>query len=331
MVLTATFEEEYKDRSISVSRDDFQQEFSFIINGNFIEEANVDPTYGPDDDQEALKYAYSIVPPSRTMPLYEGGDFLILLQSIELEQLDNNTWRATVVYAPDEEDEGGGGGGGAPNVIGENWSQDFVQININITPQMEKINRSLEVMESVKRVGSAGNPLTVGQPGFIGLSNAGVEGTQKFARKFEFGITGYFAPSKLTFPYIRRLYRMSTTVNSEVFFGFPAFSCLFTGFTADGNRFQRIPVGFEFQMRPNFRYSEAGPEQFMDPTEDDPANMYDTYFDPFFPSSTITHSGWAEVDYRYGPKVSQGVQIQSPISRSIHRIYGASNYALFNL
>lgn len=342
MALTFNFEEEYRSsRPITISEQSFQQTFSFFICGNFYDEADVDASYGPDDDIQALQAAYSITPTTRTMPLYAGGYILLTLSNLTVEQIDNEIWKVTASYSPRPIDQSPGGTGPAVGDRGT-WTNNFVQLGFNVTAQQEQKSMSLQLVDIKKNTGFGNQnvPYTVGRRAPIGHTIDGVEGAPVYVRAFSFTITAYFAASQLTFPYVRRLYRMATTINNASFFGFPAGSVLFLEATATGDLFSVIPVTFAFEMRPNFKFSPSGPDTLMDPDVDNEAEMFDTYFDPYFPAPTAStpfpggaFSGWSEVDYRYLNTTDDTAKmtLQKPVLRLIHKQYETSDFSKLEL
>lgn len=353
MALTFEFEEEYKaSRAISISNESFDQDFSFYICGNFIEEAAIDPTYGTDDDITALNAAYSIIPAFRMMPMYDGNLIQLVLTRLRLDQIDPDTWKVSVTYGvPGSGGQGPGGYNQENTNIGPNvgdydrWSNNFVQLGFNVSAQQETKTLSRSLVNKRKAWGAANTnlPFTVGQPAPIGYTTEGVEGTNVYARGFSFSLTAYFPPSKLTFPYVRKLFRMATTLNLKTFFGFPAGSVLFLEASASGDVFSVVPVTFDFQMKPNYKFSRTAPDALMDPTKDNVALMFDTYNDPWFDDSPgigentpwpgDAYSGWSIVDYQYAAieDATAKVIYQRPISRWIHNVYTASNFDNFEL
>lgn len=339
MALTFEFVEEYKtSRPISMSENSFQQEFVFFICGNFYDEADVDATYGADDDIVALNAAYSIVPPQRSMPLYDGGYILLTLSSLSVEQFGNDIWKISASYAARPVDQSPNTNQPGPQSGDrDQWTNNFVQLSFNVAAQQELKTMSLALVDIKKNTGFGNQnvPYEINKRAPIGHTVDGVEGDQAYTRSFSFGITAYFPPARLTFAYVRRLYRMATTVNQASFFGFPGGSVLFLEATATGDLYSVVPVTFDFHMRPNFKFSPTGPDVLMDPDEDDEAEMFDTYYDPFFPATSATtpypgnaFSGWATVDYRYAASTDDTAKmiLQKPILRLIHQMYFPSDF-----
>lgn len=346
MALTIEFEEEFKSsRSIDISESSFTQDFVMFICGNFLDEAIDTEHYGPDDDLVALAAAYSIVPPNRTMPLYEGGYIFLTLSSLRVEQIASETWKLNIGYAakPQDQDPGNSPGSPGPNQGDrEQWTNNFVQLSFNVAAQQEQKSMSLQLVDIKKNIGFGNNnvPYIINQRCPVGHTEDGVEGDSVYVRSFNFSITAYFRPADLTFAYVRRLYRMATTINNASFFGFPAGSVLFIEASASGDLYSVVPVTFDFLMRPNFKLVDSGTDDLMDPDDDDEANMYDIQVDPYFEEPTVVTpwpggalSGWTTLDYRYLHTVDETAKmtLQKPVLRLIHRQYYASDFSKFNL
>lgn len=347
MPVSVTIEEYYKDsRNTSISNEAVSQVFKFYIYGELIAGASVDPTFGPDDDLEAVKAAYSVIPMFRTFPLYDGTNIVLTLENLELKMIQYDIWEVTCTYQlPDSGGSGGGGYSQNINNIGPNvgdyqqWSNSYVQLDVNVIAEQTTRKTGLFVLESQKNVDATNTsvPYSLGSTAPIGMTSTGIEGTPVYARQFDFGLTAYFRPQKLTIPYVRKLHRMATTLNNNLFFGFPRGSVLFTEATFSSDVFSVVPVNFQFKVRNNFKFSETGPTALMDPNQDDPELLYDVYKDEYFPDSIDTFnpggaiSGWAVVDYLYHEKPDNGTLIQQPYLRTIHEVYGYSNFAEFAL
>ena len=346
MALTFEFEEEFKSsRSIDISESSFTQDFVMFICGNFLDEAIDTPYYGPDDDIVALQAAYSIVPPNRTMPLYSGGYIFLTLSSLKVEQIAAETWKLTVGYSHnpiDQDPNPNNPTNNGPNQGDtEQWTNNFVQLSFNVGAQQEQKSMSVQLIDISKNLGflNANFPYTVGQGAPIGHTDEGVEGAPVYLRSFSFSVTAYKRPSELNFAYVRRLYRMATTINNKTFFGFPAGSVLFLEASASGDLYSVVPVTFDFQMRPNFKFVSAGADVLMDPVKDKVAEMFDTYADYYFYDSIPgefpggAHSGWSIVDYRYMADVDPVAKmtLQKPFLRLIHQLYFTADFGKFEL
>lgn len=345
MSLLFDFEEDYNSRPTSITNTSFNQEFIFHVCGNFLEEALVDDIYGPDDDLLALEAAYIILPPWRRVPLYDGNHLFLVLVKLNVTRIAPDVWKLEVGYGPPE--FGGSGAGGysqpqnvGPNVGEQNWTDRFVQVSVNSEAITENKKLSLRTIACQKAVGAANQtvPYPSGKPAPIGWTIDEVAGSDVFVRSFEFSLTAYFRPDEYNFAYVRRLYRMATLLNHDTFCGFPAESVLFLGHSAAGDVYSLIPVTFNFAMKPNFKLSQTEATVLMDPNEDDPAKMFDRYYEPYFPDAGGTApggalSGWSEIDYSYLPVPDENTKmvLQKPILRTIHVNYEKGNYDRFNI
>ena len=343
MPLEIVFEEDYKSRPVAITQDSFDQNFTFYMCGNFLDEADVDPTYGPDDDIKALEQAYLYIPPSRSMPLYDGSSIILTLINMSVTRMQADVWKIEVQYGvPNTGGSSGGGYSQDPGDIGPNvgdyqkWSNQFIQLNFSVSSEMVQRKLSRKVVACQRAFGSpAGSvPYTQGQPGPMGLTIDGVEGGDFYARQFDFGITAYLTPFQLSFAYVRRLYRMATTLNNKVFFGFPPGSVIFLEADASGDVFSIVPVNYTFKMRPNFKFSRQNATQLVNPEQDDPTLMYDSYYEPEFPDADNSgiagagnaFSGWDDVDYLFKQVPNTGMTAQKPSLRTIHRKYEFADF-----
>ena len=287
MPLVFEFSEEYKEsRGVSISNDAFDQDFSFFIWGNFVESADIDPAYGPDDDIVALEAAYSIIPPWRIMPMYDGNFILLTLSSLELKQLQTDHWKVTVKYGVPEQAGGTGGGYNEPvdpvDDNGTQWTNNFVQIGFDIRTESETRSQSRKLLAWNSAPTAPNLPYTVGQGAPMGAHADGIEGVEVLTRTFEFNVTAYFTPAQLTYAYTRKLYRMATSLNIRPFFGFPPGSVMFMGTGGQGDLFSVVPLTFNFVMRPNFMLGATGTSGPFKPTSDNPEDMFDFIVDPYF-------------------------------------------------
>ena len=294
MALIFEFSEEYKEsRGVSISNDAFDQDFSFFIWGNFVESADIDSTYGPDDDIQALEAAYSIIPPWRIMPMYDGNLILLTLNSLELKQLQTDHWKVTVKYSIPE--YGGATGGGYNEPVdpvddnGTQWTNNFVQIGFDIRTESETRTMSRELLSLAKDFNVPALPYLLPYGAPMGVTKDGVEGVEVYTRSFEFNVTAYFTPAQLTYAYVRRLYRMTTSVSIRPFFGFPPGSVMFMGTGGQGDLFSVIPMTFNFVMKPNFMIWTFGANGSFEPNSDDPKDMADIIIDSSLPSILPGH------------------------------------------
>jgi hypothetical protein len=344
VALTVTIDEEYPtSRRFNVSRESTNQDVLFYICGNFLEEMTASAEGFYDDDVLALQAAYDVLPSFISVPAYGGGNMILTISNLDLDQMSWDVWKARVTYSvPTNGGHMGGGGNtnignvgpGAGENDGAGWGQNFTQVSCSLTATQRNKKTSLEVKACQRsiHVPAGGVPYTVGEPAPIGHTRDGIEGTEVYEREFSFQITAYFPPSKLKYAYVRRLARMQTTINNAVFFGFPAGSVLFLEADFSGDIYQVVPVTFAFHVRNNYKFSQTEATKLADPNEDDPTLMYDVYNEPDFPD-TLVQSGWSMVDYRYSdlPDDTNKMVLQRPLIRTIHKLYGLANFDRFEL
>lgn len=358
MPLVFEFAEKHRDsRAISMDVEAFDQEFSFFIWGNFYEEADVDPVFGPEDDVLALEAAYSIIPQFRLMPSYDGNLVLLTITNIKLTSLQADHWLVEVTYGIPR---GGGQFPGGyeepvpPQTEGTNeWSNKYVQIGFQTA--VSQVNRTMSIQLQAQNVRFGivpvpPAPYALGKSAPMGHHRDGAEGAEVYVPNFTFNVTSYFTPSQLTYAYARRLFSMTGTLNMRAFFGFAPGSVMFQGSDGQGDLFSIIPVTFNFEMKLNLTFTRTGSPGLVIPmtsgtetipNQDGLPMMYriiaDPYFDDapnhfpgwleyesedfLFPAGTNIYSGWSHIDYRYGPEKpdpATGLTIQEPIFRFIH-------------
>jgi len=327
-------------REISFSQSSVSQKFQFLIKGNFrawaADNGYIDGTYGPDDDIGMLKAVWQIIPDFRLLPLKNNSDVMLFGNVLELKIVVADVWKVDVEYTTPSGDGRGPGDTNQldPNDDYETWSQRYVQVSL--TASTDEENKTL----SRKLVGYHWNNILTGTPIYelnkpapMGLTEDGVEGVGVYCRQLDFSLTTYLTPQEASLAYGRLLYRLAGTVNNGVFFGFPAKSVLFlTGNVNMDNPYSLVPVELQFKMRPNFKLSQTGPSALMNPADDNPANMFDVIYDPYFPStpSGVVHSGWCKLEYLYAKSVQSGsiMSSQTPTVRLIHENYEYTNFNL---
>lgn len=338
MPLTVTWEESDNDtRGFNISPDSFDYNYKFLLCGNFYEVAtDIGAPFGPSIEDEVVKYAISILPPTRTGTLLSGQEVTLSLNSVSGRRTNDEEWELDVTYGKPK--EGDTGGGGDPDSETEN----HVQLGFNVSSEQENIRRSWGSLYD-QRISITGDVLPDDDARLlIGGENSEAEGTQVYSRGFSFNITQYFSPQRLTFAYVRRLFRMSTCLNQDVFFGFPKRSVLFLEASASGDLYSDVPVTFDFQMKMPFKFKATGPHIWCNPDQDDPAKMFDVIRDTFFVDSPQTgdgwpygevHSGWDVVDYRYYKTLTADDKhlYQAPLARLVHIVYLTADFRKFNL
>ncbi|GIW60298.1 MAG: hypothetical protein KatS3mg087_1364 [Patescibacteria group bacterium] len=298
---------------------------------------------GPADDKEVLNELYSYIPLYRTMPTGFGYDVFLILDTVEISQTAPNIWRVEITYSLPDDSKGASN---TKSNIGphtndyQSWSNNYVQVTVNSIATTKRITTSLRTVACQKRL-QANNqnvPFPQGRPAPIGWTIDGIEGVEVLERNFEFTLTVYKSPADYSFAYIRKLYRMSKTVNNDTFFGFPEGSVLFVGHDASSESMGNVVLNFTFRMQPNFKFSRTQQTTLMPPTEDDPNKMFDVYYEPDFPDAGGqmpggAFSGWSVVDYLYTPlpEGASGMTIQRPYMRVVHEVYGYSDFDLLEI
>lgn len=332
---TITFDETYKEsRKLRLSRDNVSQTIVGILSGDFFEglEPNDKGLYP--DDVVVLQAVYDYFPISYEVPTRNGSTVVLAQANIDLEQITEDTWKATVVYDVPKTGEQQPPQSG-PASSEEEETENFTQISVNLSPVTRKLTKSLQVTSCERNVNLpyVGGPCSypVGRPAPIGHTEEGIEGVDIYAKEFGFNITAYMPPEKLTYQYVRRLSRMYLCLNKFTFFGFPPGSVLFTEMNFSGDLYQVIPVTFGFQIQNNFKFSQTEPTSTPRP-EAPPQDYFEVYNEPeFFGTSVL--SGWDVVDYRYAPALStdNAMMIQQPVLRLTHQVYLYVDFAAFEI
>jgi hypothetical protein len=334
-MLTITFDESYKEsRRLRLDRENVSQTIVGFLCGNFFDEATQNESGLYNDDISVLQAVYDYFPLTYELPLRNGKAVLLAQANVEIEQISNNSWKATVVYDIPKSGQDQPSGSG-PNSSEEEPTENFTQISVNFSPATKKLNTSLAVTscERNKNLPYIGGPCSypVGNPAPIGHTENGVEGADVYVKEFSFNITVYMDPERLTYSYVRRLSRMYLSLNREVFFGFPPGSVLFTDCTFSGDLYQVIPVTFGFQVSNNFKFSDTEPTTTPDPSSA-PEDYYEIYNEPDFFGTDVL-SGWDIVDYRYAPVASTDnkMLIQRPVLRLTHSVYLYTSFSHFEI
>lgn len=347
MPLEITFDESYKDsRALSITKENIEQKIKGYISGDFFSEAEQGPQGFWTDDIVVLEYLFGLIPDAYIIWAADKVPVLLTLTGVNLNQVNNDVWEFELTYNIPQNGGQSGRGMGTSEIgdysprpdDGENggagWSENFTQVSFNISPTTRKRNTSLASIASQVNINMPGivSPHIQYAPAPIGETEDGVEGTEVYERQFQFQVTSYFPPEKLKYAYVRRLARMQTTLNVGVFFGFPPGSVMFLEANASGDMYQVIPVTFGFEVRNNYKFSKTEPTKFADPDQDDPMLMYDVYYEPFFEDSGIM-SGWTIVDYKYLSVADPTAKMrrQQPVLRTIHQLYGASDFGWFGI
>jgi len=334
-MLEVTFEETYlESRKIRFNKDTTSQTIVGIIHGNFIQEAQIGPQGLYNDDIIAIQAAYQYIPIAYEVPSYSGFSILLVIQSLELEQINYSTWKVTATY--DVPSNGGKSGGGmgqqVPNTDPDATTENFTQISVNLAASTRNRKFSRQVLECHKRFDIGGPaPYPIGQPAPIGHTEDGIEGVDVYEREFGFSITAFFPPEKITYKYLKKISALHGTINRNTFFGFPWGSVLFLEMDFSSDLYQVVPVTFSFKQRNNYKFSFVLPDTIASwsvPPED----SFDIYFEPDFPDSEVV-PGWSDVDYRYTatPDPAKTMMLQRPVVRTIHLNYLYSDFENFEI
>lgn len=338
-----------ESRSFQVSRDSISQDFVYAFCGNFVDEASDSPDafFGLDDDHQVLKALYQYIPWFREFMLPDGLMYMLYINSVSGKQINDEVWEITLNYdvPKDGQSTGGSGGGGGgidgPNELGPSAgepdnSNEFTQLSFNSEAKSEHIVESRRLL-AISQNDNAPNDVPtlyeVGKPMPIGLLSDGtLKGHDIYKRDFTFQITQYFSPVRLNYKYVRRIYRMTGTVNDNIFFGFERGSVLFLGATASGDLFANVAVTFSFAVTPNFSFIQAADSILADPLMS-PLGNPDKIGDPDFPLDATEYWGWDVVEYLFAkiPDSASGMVLQRPDYRLIHRVYESTNFGYLQL
>lgn len=344
MPITLEYEyfEQDGSRSINITKDSISQKFQFILRGNFrawaVDHGYTSGGFGPDDDLGMIKAVWLFIPDFRLVPLKDNSDAMLLGNVIDLTMVTPDVWKVDVEYATPSGDGRSPGGDSQldSNPDYETWSQRFVQVSLTASTEEETKTLSRSLLAYHYNTTLTGTPVyQLNKPAPMGVTEDGVEGAPVYSRQLEFNMTTYLTPQEATLAYNRTLYRMAGTVNAGTFFGFPALSVIFlTGNANMDNPYSLIPVELSFKMRPNFKFSQTGPTVLASPLQDDPALMFDVYYDPWFPTTVAgpapgnAYSGWNYVEYLYKKSAPSGAIMtqQTPVQRLIHNNYESSDF-----
>lgn len=342
-----------ESRKFEVTRRSITKDFVFVVQDDeFLDLAesqavpDADLVLVLDDDimqRRILPYFISIIPVNYQFYLDEDAFIFLYAATVRAEQINWSTWKLFVTFdIPDDngQSQGGGGGESGPS-NGEANSEEFTQFSFNCTAVFEKRQMGF-LVESQRRIGLPGTAaLTPGKMQPIGETDDGIEGAEQPVRSFTFEITQYMPPSKLTYKYKRRISRLVTAINKDLFFGNAPGSVMCVGANASGHLFQNVPVSLSFEIRPNFRWLTSGTRSIAaledtyviidDKKYVDAATQYDTYIDPDFADTAINHpvdlgipdgvhSGWSIIAYRYDKeiKATEKVVVRRPSDRYIY-------------
>jgi hypothetical protein len=356
-----------ESRSFTINRQTVTKDFVFRVSSDwFVDWAESHYLPGTDlemlyDDkvmqQQLLPIFYGVVPMIFMFYISETEYQLLYCASLSAKQINWTTWEIKVTYdIPDDNgsNQGGGSGGATGPSDGEQNSTKFTQVSFNGSVTTEKIQKArvVECQRAKNRPSTEALPYTNGSYGIIGYSEDGIEGAEVYVRSFKFQITQYMPPTMLTYSYIRRLSRLMTCLNNKPFFGFAPGSVMFMGYSGEGDLYQAVPVTLEFEVKPNFKFSDTT-EALANPNDEIEyvggkkvivtTNQFDTIYEPEFPSTQeaamVTspagvHPGWSIVSYEYAPQIlssTRGRVIRVPSHRTILKHYKYVDYIQFQL
>jgi hypothetical protein len=356
-----------ESRGFTINRQTVTKDFVFRVSSDwFVDWAESHYLPGTDlemlyDDkvmqQQLLPIFYGVVPMIFMFYISETEYQLLYCASLSAKQINWTTWEIKVTYdIPDDNgsNQGGGSGGATGPSDGEQNSTKFTQVSFNGSVTTEKIQKArvVECQRAKSRPGTEALPYTNGSYGIIGYSEDGIEGAEVYVRSFKFQITQYMPPTMLTYSYIRRLSRLMTCLNNKPFFGFAPGSVMFMGYSGEGDLYQAVPVTLEFEVKPNFKFSDTT-EALANPNDEVQyvggkkvivtTNQFDTIYEPEFPSTQeaamVTspagvHPGWSIVSYEYAPQIlsnTRGRVIRVPSHRIILKHYKYADFIQFQL
>ncbi len=355
-MLSVAYVELYKEsRKQHITQDSISKTLVYTLYGDFFnEESGPAPTrsFGGitewTDDDEVHRAVYDTFPLYREFQLTPYQTVILIISEIQIENTSHNCWKVTLTYdLPTQENTAANSEtlndnfrlwGLGPDIdenAGAGWSEELTQLSFNSSVKEVHKTTSIKLEDAVKKttlpaaIAVPAN-MVVGKPAPVGQTEEELTGYDGYERQFTFQITKYMSPSQLKYAFVRRIHSMAGTVNNAIFFGFPALSVMFKGSQGSGDLIQNVPVTFEFEVRPNFKFSNAE-EKLVSPDESDPTKMFDVLLDPDFTSTPlgVVHSGWSYVDYRYIPipDADAKVKIMTPAFRYIHKTAHVSDFA----
>jgi hypothetical protein len=222
----------------------------------------------------------------------EGTDYTIIKSDVELNQVGDYEWEATVKYTLPEL-EGG--------------SSSYVELGFAMDGGSQTITKSILVRSSHSAT-SITDPIP-DLKGAIGYTKNGIQGTERLTRGLTFTITAYFAPVIWTSTYIKTLYNISKCYNDDVFFTFAAGEVLFINASGQGSYYKVVPVTFNFVASPNI--SGAA--------------------DPGFPALTMLGHDVVDYLYYEGTDGTSDDLIMVPSYRYVHQIYEPADFTLLGI
>lgn len=223
-------------------------------------------------------------------------------QSLKSNRVGPQEWFLTVNYGTAPV---GIGENKAPDnsLLGSEWSFDTTGQTIHITQSLATVSKTTEFGTTL---GDKANAFTLDNKRAIGLSQDRVEGCEKVAPQFQWGVEHTFI--QVTGAYLVTLTELTGTTNLKGFFGFPPGSTLFLGasgrFTADS----RWRVSFKFASLPNLRNVRISDE------------------------ITIPEKkGWEHVWVGYLPKQIGNRVFQVPDAAYVEKVYAEADFSFLGI
>jgi hypothetical protein len=250
-----------------------------------------------DDDVLALEIAYSLFPPGRWLPNYNGDGVYLVLSGLHVKQVSNSDWWSAVGEYKFDTNQGQGGQPAAPDAK----TLPFIKIGFAGGGNTTKITQSLEITSRVSRE-SDPRPLPCNVDNAIGVTEDSIEGADVYAGGMVLNITAYYFPNSINEAFLQTVANLFTPrncVNSKGFLGFAAGEALLVRMTGDYTLNEVIPITFEVDIKKNIS-GQADP-----------------------PFTSLTMTGHQLLDYRYLKEVDEcGGMLQTlPAYRFIHTVY----------
>lgn len=255
----------YDSRTINAHRTGVKQQIviAFKLDETLIPQEAADYTtlgIDPDfeflnhvDDVIALQHAYNFIPFTRILPDADGVKQVLVLDTLDLEDIGPNTWKATASYVYDRQQ---GLGGSVP--VPQAKTLPYIRIGFNIGGGTKKVYKSLEVLNP-PGVLSSTSPLP-GVPdceGAIGMTEESIEGVEVPDASMSLQITAYYLPQYVTLAFARLIRnaiagpRNYGTYNHETWMGFEAGEVQLRSASGSGTVVDVIPITFELSIKAN--------------------------------------------------------------------------------
>jgi len=285
-----------QSRSYSVTTDSIKQTFVYAVCDSSEEyEQPDDPWaefFNPNDDIGIALFVYATFPLFRNFPT-STQTYVTLVLIDHSAQEQNGKWRITLVYGTLNSEQQG----------------SYLQYGLDFGGETIHLNQSLEVLASETAIGIPITPPDVKNT--IGITANGVQGVDVPGGGLRMSLTDWYPPTLWTPTLIATWYDMFVNgvcpVNNATFKGFAAGTVLLLSIQAQGDQYKRVPVTFNFLLKPN---------------NNGVVNL------PFDPIYSLGHD---VITYQYYEGVSANSGLQVPIFRYIHRVHPLVNFNLLGL